>query len=118
MHHQEDDAYVAALRDALGYVYALRLDLEDQERLAGYDGVTIATDLISHATSICDARNEVYGSCHPSDYLTGEAGFLAGYWQTTALLQSLGGTWIDAERAWLDHAAAILTDEISSNTPA
>lgn len=117
MEHQQNDAYVSALRNALVYVTGLRLDLEDQERLAGYDGVTIAANLADHAVSICDAHRDVYGTT-PCDYLTGEAGFLAGYWQTTALLHSLGGTWLDREKAWLDHAIAMLTDEISGNTPA
>ena len=71
---------------------------------------------MEHATAIVDAYVADHGPFQsPGDRMTGEAGFLAGYWYTVALLQNQGD-WLKTEKAWLDHAIGILTDEIGSNT--
>ena len=109
--------YVAALRLALAFVKDQRLALETEKGRYNHDGVVIAAELMEHAAAI----NAAYAADHgpfqsPGDRITGEAGFLAGYWYTVALLQ-VEGDWLKTETAWLDHAASILTDEIGSNTP-
>lgn len=112
----KSDPYTSALRDALAYVVAKEAILkEGGDALDAFDGVDVACELMQHAEAIAEGKALVYGKTgFRGDTLTSEAGFLAGYWQTTAMMQG-DGDWYTINLRWFKHANAMLADELAWN---
>lgn len=102
-----------ALRYALEAVRAFKARIKPNARTlpADFDGVEVAGVMSDHAAGIIAAERAFYGN---QSHISSEAGFLAGYWMTTALLMETMNE-AKANRVWFCHAEDWLVDEIKSN---
>lgn len=115
MSKNENDPILAALNEARDAVREVLKQIKPTAKTmpADFDPVTFACEMSSHASAIIAAERKFYSD---QTHIGGEAGFLAGYWLTSALLSEQGFSEVKLHRVWLQHADDWLTQEIADNT--